>query len=484
MDRIRSLLTGPISGPLTSPTADGSQLLSDPSHTLPSGGISRADLAGLVSDLIGRIEAAGLAGARLCVPLSSTVGSVAALMAVMETDCSGALIPYSPADDGPDPNPDWPAFCEAVLIPPDAAKGADSARIIPLPGGPKQRGEDRIYLRTSGTTGRPKWAAHETAKLLGNAAAVVERLELSATDRVMIPVPIHHMFGLGAGLLPSLLAGARIHLVPRGNPLVFFQAQRGYDPTAIFMVPSQCRSVMALGRGGGTARAIVVAGDKLFADEALAFEARHGTLVALYGATELGAITASSPRDSQALRHGTAGYPLSDMVLALDAAPDDPAAEGAVPFRVRAQNGLLGYVDWDTGDMMTPAPEVWSTGDLIRLHEGNRIEVLGRSDHAVNRDGLLVHMGQIEGCLTRAPGVDQAVVVSAGTTRRGAGLVAFCTLTKAGANDVDGLLAHARAELQARAVPDRLILVDSLPMLASGKADRLALRARAEAEMA
>ncbi|WP_168770585.1 AMP-binding protein [Flavimaricola marinus] len=457
------------------------QPLSDPAHAPAEGGVDRGTVAGLVSDLIAMIDEAGLAGARFCVPLSSSIGSVAALMAVMETTCSGALIPLSPADEGPEPNPDWPGFCEAVLIPPDATQGAGSARIVMMPGGRKQRGEDRIYLRTSGTTGRPKWAAHDTDKLLENGRAVAERMELSPADRVMIPVPIHHMFGLGAGLLPSLVAGSRIHLVPRGNPLVFFQAQRGFDPTAIFMVPSQCRSVMALGRGSGSARAIVVAGDKLFPDEAVAFEAKHGTLVALYGATELGAITASSPRDPQALRHATAGPPLRGMTLDLADEEADPAAEGAVPFRVRAEYGLLGYVDWDSGDMIAEAPEVWPTGDLIRLHDGDRIEVLGRSDHAVNRDGLLVHMGQIEGCLTRAEGVDQAVVVTAGTSRRGAGLVAFCTLTKPGANTDEGILAHARAELQARAVPDRLIVVESLPMLASGKADRLALTAQAEA---
>lgn len=474
MERVRNVLESAV-------LKGTAQPISDPAHAPAEGGVARGDIAGLVDDLIAMIKAAGLAGARFCVPLSSSIGSVAALVAVMETDCSGALIPFSPADEGPEPNPDWPAFCEAVLIPPDATQGAASARIVPLPGGEKLRGEDRIYLRTSGTTGRPKWAAHETDKLLGNAGSVVERMELTSADRVMIPVPIHHMFGLGAGLLPSLLAGARIHLVPRGNPLVFFQAQRGFDPTAIFMVPSQCRSVMALGRGGGQARAIVVAGDKLFPDEAVAFEAKHGTLVALYGATELGAITASSPNDPQELRHATAGPPMSDMTLELEDDAGDPAAEGARPMRVRSANSLLGYVDWDTGEMMTPAPEVWATGDLIRLREGNRIEVLGRSDHAVNRDGLLVHMGQVEGCLTRAEGVDQAVVVTAGKSRRGAGLVAFVTLIRPGANTDEGILTHARAELQPRAVPDQLIIVDSLPMLASGKADRLALTAQAEA---
>lgn len=466
----------------------GGGTVSDAGQAAGAGGVSRDDLAAVVDGIIAALDAAGLAGARLCLPLSSSLGSLATLMAVMETGASGALVPM-PAE-GVEATTDWPAFCEAVLVPPDlgadpgasiAAGAAGGLRIIALPGGRRPRGEDLIYLRTSGTTGQPKWAAHDTARLLDNGLAVAERLALGPADRVMIPVPIHHMFGLGAGLLPALVSGCRIHLVPRGNPLVFFQAERGLVPSVIFMVPSQCRSVMALGRGSGSARAIVVAGDRLFAEEAQAFEARHGTLVALYGSTEMGAISASSPSDPAPMRHGTAGPLMRGMVLKREA--DDP--DELLPFRVQAENGLLGYVDRETGALLAPAPAVWATGDLVRLHEGERIEVLGRTDHAVKRDGLLVHMGQIEGCLSQAPGVDQAVVVSAGTSRRGAGLVAFCTLARPGEVAAEAMgeaiLAHARASLEARAVPDRVVILDSLPMLASGKADRLALKARAEA---
>ncbi|MGQ0609923.1 MAG: class I adenylate-forming enzyme family protein [Paracoccaceae bacterium] len=466
----------------------GGGAVSDAGQAPGASGISRDTLASAVDGIIAALDAAGLAGARLCLPLSSSLGSLAALMAVMETGASGALVPM-PAE-GLDAATDWPAFCEAVLVPPDlgsdpgagiAAGAAGGLRIMALPGGRRPRGEDLIYLRTSGTTGQPKWAAHDTARLLDNGRAVAERLALGPADRVMIPVPIHHMFGLGAGLLPTLVSGGRIHLVPRGNPLVFFQAERGLVPSVIFMVPSQCRSVMALGRGSGNARAIVVAGDRLFADEAQAFEARHGTLVALYGSTEMGAISASSPSDPASMRHGTAGPLMRGMTLERE--PGDP--DGVLPFRVRAENGLLGYVDRETGALLAPAPAVWATGDLVHLHEGARIEVLGRSDHAVKRDGLLVHMGQIEGCLAQAPGVDQAVAVSAGTSRRGAGLVAFCTLVRTGAGDraaaQEAILAHARAALEARAVPDRLVILESLPMLASGKADRLALKGMADA---
>ena len=472
---LRDLLAGP----------PGPDRAAGPSFSDPGLALDRAALAEMASAIAARITAEGLEGARFCLPLSSSLGSLAALLAVMQTGASGALLPRAETaaaetETGSDAiGAVCPAFCEAVLLPPDAAQGSDSLRILRLAGGLRPRGEDRILLRTSGTTGTPKWVAHAVPALLANARACVTRLHLSPDDRVMIPVPIHHMFGLGAALLPSLLCGASVHLVPRGNPLDFFQAQRGFAPSTIFMVPSQCRSVLSLGRKAGRARLVVVAGDRLAPAEAAAFEADHGTLVALYGSTELGAISASDPEDPVALRYGTAGPPMPGMTLALDPDPPPPEAEGARSMKLRAAAGLLGYVDPATGALRDPAPEVWATGDLIRLHDGDRIEVLGRSDHAVNRDGLLVHMSQIESCLVRHPGIAQTAVVAAGQSRRGAGLTAFCCLVRPGIADAEAILAHARAELPARAVPDRVIILDSLPMLASGKVDRRALAAEA-----
>jgi len=450
--------------------------LSDPAISL-----SRGEVARLAADIRARIAAEGLEGARLCLALDSSVGALAMLAGLIDSPASVALIPRP----GEDEVPDWPVFCEAALLPPDAGQGAGSMQIIPLRDG-LPRNEDRVYLRTSGTTGNPKWAVHRTEALLRNCAAAKDRLTLAASDRVMLPVPIHHMYGLGAGLIPSLMAGAAIHLVPRGNPLVVFQAQRAFDPNVMFLVPSQCRSIMALRRKAGWARLVVVAGDKLSAEEAAAFEADHGVVVPLYGSTEMGVMCTSAPTEDPHWRHLTAGTPIDGLELALTDEAPDAAAEGARPLRLTARDGLLGYTEPGGGDgsVAVTAAEPWVTGDLARLHEGGRVEILGRADHAVNRDGLLVHMGQIEGVLSRAGGVAMAAVVAAGQSRRGIGLVAYASLTRPGMTDAEAILDLCRAELPARAVPDRLILADQLPVLPSGKVDRRALSAQAQRETA
>ena len=451
--------------------------LSDPGLSL-----TRGEVARLAAGIRAHIADEGLEGARFCLALDSTLGSLAMLAGLLESDASVALIPRP--TDGSDP--DWPGFVEAGLTPPDAAAGAGTLGITRLKEG-LPRGEDRVYLRTSGTTGEPKWAVHDTQTFFRNCQAAKDRLTLAPGDRVMLPVPIHHMYGLGAGLVPSLMAKSAIHLVPRGNPLEVFQAQRSFEPNVMFLVPSQCRSIMALRRKAGFARLVVVAGDKLSADEAAAFEADHGCVVPLYGSTEMGVMCTSSPEEEPRWRHLTAGTPIGGLALALDETEEpDVAAEGARPLRLTARDGLLGYTEPGGGDgsVTTPAADPWVTGDLIRLHDGGRVEVLGRADFAVNRDGLLVHMGDIEGAMSRASGVAGAAVVSAGQSRRGVGLVAFAQLTRAGITDADAILEAIRAELPPRAVPDRMVVTDALPLLPSGKPDRRALTAEAQALVA
>ncbi len=454
--------------------------LLDPANERPlsdaAESVSRAELSQRAEAIAARLRDEGVDGRRLCLPLDSGLGSLATLVAVLEHGGRAALMARPAAGAAPA----WPGFCDVLVLPPEPGAPIEDLRIERLPGGGPEDAavgtERRIWLHSSGTTGKPKWILHDSATLIANARACVDRLGLEAGDRVMIPVPIHHMFGLGAGLLPSLLAGAAIKLVARGNPLVVFQAQRSFDPTVMFMVPSQVRSILALGRKAGRARLVVVAGDRVAPDEAAAFEADHGPLVGLYGSSEYGAITASWTNDPADLRHLTAGPPMGGVELALDPADATPEAEGALPMKIVHANGFMGYTDPDTGAMITPAPRVWATGDLVKLHDGPdgapRVEVMGRADHAVNRDGLLVHLGQIEGCLSRAPGVALPAVVAAGKSRRGTGILAFCALTRAGITTAEDILEHCRASLPSRAVPDRLEIVPELPMLPSGKVDR------------
>lgn len=445
---------------------------SDPGHTL-----TRPEMAALVEDIQARIAAAGLEGKRLALALDSSVGGLALLVAAFETGCSCALI-ARPAGDA---MPDWPAFCDAGLLPPDPATGADSLKIVPLtPVHPAPLGQDQLYMRTSGTTGDPKWAVHRKASVIGAAEAALKRCPIYPQDRCLLPLPLSHMYGLGSASMRSLLAGASIHIVPRGNPLELIRAARAATPTVAFLVPSQCRSIMTLNRSLGQMRLVILGGDRLQPAEAAVFEAQHGTIIGDYGSTETGALTSHAPDDPADMRHGTSGPLIDGYDLALDDAGDDPAAEGAQVLKLRHKWAMIGYCN-AAGEMISETPEVWSMGDMVRVHQpGGHIEVLGRADHAVKRDGLLVHVRAVESALARARGVALCAVLSAGQTRRGQGLIAFVQLTSPSASTDDQILAHCRAELLSREVPDQIAIIPTLPLLPSGKVNRRALQPEAD----
>ncbi|MCI5167411.1 MAG: hypothetical protein D3903_15280 [Candidatus Electrothrix sp. GM3_4] len=104
--------------------------------------------------------------------------------------------------------------------------------------------EGKLYLRTSGSTGPPKLVVHSHCRLRQNAQNCVERLGLDSNDRIAIPVPIFHMFGLGAAFLPAVMAGASVDLQKVANLLKYLPRERSFNPNVAFMTPIFCETLL------------------------------------------------------------------------------------------------------------------------------------------------------------------------------------------------------------------------------------------------
>lgn len=353
--------------------------------------------------------------------------------------------------------------CEAV----------DDAR--PLPEDATLR-RGRVLLRTSGSLGAPKLVVHTHTGLLANAAGAVERLALTADDRVLIPVPLAHMYGLGAGLLPALFAGAAIDLLAGANILRYFERERGFGPTVAFLTPNLCATLLRPRGSTGTYRHVVVAGDRLGPAAFAAAESLYRRVVALYGSTEMGVIAAADAR-AEVRRATTAGRPLPGVALRLRAWPDDDA--GAGELQCAHPHGFAGYVDDDGVALPVEARDEdgwYATRDMARLHPDGEVELLGRCDHAVKRDGRLVMLAEVERALERLSAVERAAAVVAGDTPRGRRIVAFCAPRGGAEPDPAVLRRDCQAVLPAWAVPDELRVLPTLPLLPGGKLDRTKLQ--------
>lgn len=333
----------------------------------------------------------------------------------------------------------------------------------------------KIYLRTSGSTGSPKLAVHLRAKLLRNALNCAKRLRLESEDRIAIPVPIFHMYGLGAAFLPGVAVGASIDLQKGANLLRYLQREKEFVPNVTFMTPAFCETLLKGRRSPRAYKLTVVAGDRIRENTFTKFESLFGCLVKLYGSTEMGAIAASNPDNTKEARMQTVGTPMSGVQMRVEEGGllAGDGMEGVGELWCQHKYGFEGYVDENGKSVGNNTQDRWfRTKDLGRIRHDGRIEVLGRCDHSVNRNGLLVFFADVEKSIETIEGIERVVVVAKGESQRGKGLVACCLLSQGSQITANYIRAACFDILPRHGIPDLIFIVSSLPLLPNGKVDR------------
>lgn len=457
------------------------------------------------------------AGLPVALVVSNTLPSVLTLLALLQRGASVVLVPPAARAEAELPLPRFVALRLAPQAPASPAgsdaSGAGDASDPARPWSPPANldwlgltqlsptavlAEDcplrqgHLFLRTSGSLGAPKWVQHSHARLLDNARAAADRLALQATDRVLIPVPLAHMYGLGAGFLPALLVGASIELLSGANLLRYLDCERRFRPTLSFLTPSLGATLLRPRAGTHGYRAVVMAGDRLSPELQAQAQACYGRVINLYGSTEMGVICAEEARLPPG-PPGRVGPPLVGVTLQI--APPPPAdgaqsAESAAPPSLSPAAadqcttgeilcahpyGFVGYVD-DDGKPTGGAQTGWyATRDLGCRYDDGSLEVLGRLDHATKRDGRLVMLAEVERALCQLPEVERAAVVLGAPTLRGRALLAFVSGRAEHHLSADELVRLCQQRLPSFAVPDQLRVLPALPLLPSGKLDRQAL---------
>ncbi len=456
--------------------------------------VSYAGMAPLLDRLDTRFARCGVSRRHpVAVECSQSVAGALALLHLLSREYDVVLLPELGESSKESGTPRFiPSFCSHVVTASGraqpggdlAADGFDVAAneaFVEEPVIAGFRGPD-LYLRTSGSTGVPKLTRMSHQKWLNNGLACVERWQLTGGDRLSVPVPIFHSYGFGAAFLPGLLAGAAMDFGSGGNILRYLDREELFQPNVAFLTPALCDMFLAVRKAPRFYRLAVTAGDKVKRETMAGFEPRFGPLLNLYGSAEMGAVSAASPDDPPDRRLATAGYPLAGIELRVEAAGADveaAAGEQVGRLQCRQKNGSDGYLILDERWRFEPRGdgEWFETGDLARLRADGYVEVLGRSGLSVKRDGLLVVFADVEAAVERVEGVQRAILVAAGESRRGSRLIAVCLAGPAGEGLRPDAVRQRCFELLPRyAVPDEVVIVDALPQLPSGKVDRRALR--------
>jgi acyl-coenzyme A synthetase/AMP-(fatty) acid ligase len=493
-----SLSQGPAPEALAGPvlvrwlaTAPGvrNQLLTDGSHT-----ISYAEVAGCLDRLDGTLAGCMTPRHPVAVECSQSVAGALILLYLLSREVSAVLLPELGETAKEAGSLRFiPSFCSQVVTAPasQAPSGGTPEQAITVAANPAFTEaavvagfhDPDFYLRTSGSTGSAKLTRMSHQRWLNNAMACVERWRLTAADRLTVPVPIFHSYGFGAAFLPGLLVGAAMDFGSGGNILRFLEREERFEPNIAFLTPALCDMFLTVRKAPRRYRLVVTAGDKIKRETVAGFEPRFGPLLNLYGSAEMGAVSAASPDDPPAARLGTAGYPLTAIELRVEeSGAEIEAAPGERVGRLQCRqlNGQSGYlIRQQQGWQFAPhCDDDWfDTGDLARIRGDGYVEILGRSGLSVKRDGLLVIFADVEAAVEKVAGVKRAVVVAAGESRRGTRLLAVCLAAGPGESPRPDVVRRQCFELLPRyAVPDKVLIVDSLPHLPSGKVDRRAIR--------
>lgn len=343
-------------------------------------------------------------------------------------------------------------------------------------------------IHTSGSTGQPKGVEVTHGSLANLLAAIAERIGISHTDRVLALTTISFDIAALELFLP-LVTGATVVVASREDALDPERLARIIDQRSVTIMqatPTTWRMMVESGWKGSPGLVMLSGGEALHLDLAKRLLTLGRRLWNLYGPTEttiwstIDLVTAETPLI-------TVGRPIANtQTFILD------ERLRPVPIGVHGElyiggaglaRGYLGRPDLTAERFITcslkpfAGQRLYRTGDRARFLESGQIELLGRNDDQVKVRGFRVELGEVEACLGRAEGVRACAVALQGRPH-GSHLVAFVVADeRLGPDPATALRVHAARQLPGYMVPNRIVLVPSLPTTPNGKIDRAALPA-------
>jgi O-succinylbenzoic acid--CoA ligase len=346
-----------------------------------------------------------------------------------------------------------------AVMPRDAVGGERAAAVAPPSTVPQNVA---LVIETSGSTGTPKRVALSADALLASAAASANAL--GGQGQWLLALPSHYVAGVQV-LVRSIAAGTEPVILPPGHfdPGAFAEAAASMTGDARFvsLVPVQLARLLDAAvedhRVDGILRGfdgILVGGQALAPDLRERAERRGIALTATYGSSETagGCVYNGIPIGNTIVRAEQGLLEIAGSTLA---------------------EGYLGDAERTDAAFHTDAGHRWyRTGDLGFVDAG-RVVVSGRADNVIISGGEKVLLDAVERAVRSNPGFERAVVVA--ETSAEWGQVPVVVVDSAPGLDVPALRRSVSAALGKAAAPARIVRVDRLPMLASGKPDRVAL---------
>ena len=346
---------------------------------------------------------------------------------------------------------------------------------------------------TSGTTGAPKAATLTHHNMVNNALMSASVLRFSSNDRLCIPVPMYHCFGMVLGTLLCATSGAAIVF-----PSASFEAKatlRAVETeacTALHGVPTMFIGVLDdpdfTQYDLRSLRTGIMAGAPCPVElmQRVIADMHMSEITIGYGMTETGPLsTQTLPDDPIDLRVGTVGVTLPHTEVKIvneDGCVVAPGMPGELC--VRGYNVMRGY--WEDPERTAEDIDVshWMhTGDTATMDENGYVRIVGRSKDMLIRGGENIYPREIEDFLYTNPKIDQVEVIGVPDPKFGEEIAACIRLRDGEHATEEEIRSYCRGELAHFKIPRYVRFVDEFPMTVTGKVQKYVLRGRLSEEL-
>ena len=346
---------------------------------------------------------------------------------------------------------------------------------------------DTINMQyTSGTTGFPKGVMLTHYNILNNGFYIGERQDMTPADRVCLPVPYFHCFGIVLGVLAVLTHGATIVGVEQFDPLLVLAAVQKEKATALYGVPTMFIAELAhpmfdmfdltslrTGIMAGspcpieTMRQVI---DKMHASE----------MTICYGLTEASPVFTQTTTDDTlerkcetvGRRHDQIEVRVVDPDTGEDCSPNMPGE-----LLCRGYNIMKGYYKMPEATANAIDKDGWlHSGDLGTVDEDGYYRITGRIKDMIIRGGENIYPREIEEFLYTMPGVQDVQVVGVPDPKYGEVVGAFIKRFPGSEIAEGDVQEYARARIARYKAPKHVFFVDEFPQTASGKIQKYKLR--------
>ncbi|UUZ58378.1 AMP-binding protein [Nocardioides sp. B-3] len=375
---------------------------------------------------------------------------------------------------------DWTGLVASGADVPEGAVAERMAGLSP---------NDAINIQyTSGTTGRPKGATLSHRNILNNGYFVTELIDLGPDDRLCIPVPFYHCFGMVMGNLGCTSHGATMVIpAPGFDPEITLRTIATEKCTGVYGVPTMFIAMQNhpsfAEHDLSSLRTGIMAGSDLPGGGDEALRRRHAHVRGVHRLRhdrDLARLVPDPLRRRLDRRTSTIGRAHPHVEIKIVDPVTGEIVERGQPgeFCTRGYSVMLGY--WEDPEKTAEAIDAdgWMhTGDLAEMREDGYCNIVGRIKDMVIRGGENVYPREIEEFLYAHPDIEDVRVIGVPDEKYGEELCAWIKL-KAGAAELDAaaIRAYADGRLAHYKIPRYVLLVDEFPMTVTGKIRKAEMR--------